>query len=180
MKNSFICLLLFLLLLTSCTPSQEKIQLTVDSSIVSGIESTVEKFTPLPSLTPNPTYTSYPTYTPQSTFTPIIIVVTATSTPTPEYTPTITLTPTQTATFTMTPNPKMADFTDGFYLVNIDIAPGIWRSSGTGDDCYWEVTTSTGEIIDNHFGMAGGTMYVPSNAFQVMVEDCGTWTYIGQ
>ena len=69
---------------------------------------------------------------------------------------------------------------DGFYLVNVDIAPGIWQSLGTQDDCYWEISTKTGDIIDNHFGMAGGTMYIAASAYQVMMEDCGTWTYLGQ
>jgi hypothetical protein len=68
---------------------------------------------------------------------------------------------------------------DGFYLVNLEIAPGLWRSQGTQDDCYWEIDTRTGDIINNHFGMAGGTMYIPESAFQVRLEDCGTWVYLG-
>ena len=69
---------------------------------------------------------------------------------------------------------------DGFYLINIDIAPGIWRSTGTGDSCYWAVTDRTGDIIDNHFGMAGGTAYIPATGFQVEFDDCGIWEYLGQ
>jgi hypothetical protein len=66
---------------------------------------------------------------------------------------------------------------DGFYVVNMDIAPGIWRSTGTGDDCYWEVTQANGDIIDNHFGMSGGTVYITPTAFQVQFEDCGEWVF---
>ena len=68
----------------------------------------------------------------------------------------------------------------GLYLVGSEIAAGNWRSSGNSDDCYWSITDNKGEIIDNHFGMAGGTMYIPSNAFQVELDkECGTWEYLG-
>jgi len=145
-----------------------------------GIETIVAGFTAVPSQTPLPTYTLYPTQTPNPTYTPEYIIVTATNTSTPEYTATITLTPTETATPTNTPDVTKMDKTDGFYLVGSEIAPGIWRSNGTQDDCYWEISTATGDIISNHFGMAGGTMFVPSSGFQVMLEDCGTWTFIGE
>jgi hypothetical protein len=73
-----------------------------------------------------------------------------------------------------------SDKTDGFYLVNIDIAPGVWRSHGTSDDCYWATTTKTGDIIANHFGMAGGTAYISVNAYQVEFSRCGLWTYLSE
>ncbi len=67
----------------------------------------------------------------------------------------------------------------GIYLVGIDIAPGVWRSQGSGDKCYWEITTKTGTTIENHMGMAGGTMYIPKKAFQVMLErECGDWEFL--
>jgi hypothetical protein len=69
---------------------------------------------------------------------------------------------------------------DGFYLVGEEIAPGVWRSQGKGESCYWSLTTKTGDIISNHFGMSGGTMYVPQNAFQVQVEGCGTWVFLSE
>ena len=73
----------------------------------------------------------------------------------------------------------MADKSAGFYLVNIDKTPGNWRNDGTSDGCYWEVTTQTGEIIDNHFGMGGGTMYVPPNAYEVELHaEFGTWQFL--
>ena len=55
---------------------------------------------------------------------------------------------------------------DDFYLVNTEIAPGVWRSQGTGDGCYWEFDGRSGNIINNHFGMTGGIMYIPATAFQ--------------
>jgi hypothetical protein len=103
----------------------------------------------------------------------------ATFTPVPTYTPLPTLEPVfVTATFTPVPD-LQTEKTAGFYLVNIDIAPGIWRNNGVSGGCYWSVTTRTGDIIDNHFGMGGGTMYIPPNAFQVQLDaKCGTWTWL--
>jgi hypothetical protein len=73
-----------------------------------------------------------------------------------------------------------SDKTDGFYLVNIDIAPGVWRSNGSGNSCYWATTTKTGKIITNHYGMAGGTAYISENAYQVEFDSCGIWTYLSE
>lgn len=136
--------------------------------------------------TPIPTQTAYPTYT----FVPAVIVtkiVTITFTPTPLYTPTITPTPpppTVTPDIAQTSTAEAfakltADKEDGIYLVNVDIAPGIWRSTGTGGSCYWQTSTKTGDIIDNHFGMSGGTTYISASAFSVTFQDCGIFTYLG-
>jgi len=179
-----------LLLAAACTPS--------DSSIQAAVMQTQAAWTPIPTQTPLPTHTPYPTYTPPPTVAiqiTRIIIVTPTSTPTPLYTPTITPKPTNTTTPTKTPIPTKtpnatqtaqaqaaaklrADKGDGFYLVNVDIAPGIWRSTGTGDMCYWAVTTKTGKILDNHFGMAGGTAYIPPSGFQVEFHGCGKWVFL--
>lgn len=181
--KKFLLSILLTGLLCSCTSIEEfepTIEARVQSGIQEGVVATVEKYTQIPSNTPYATYTAYPTLTPNPTYTPKIVVVTATFTSTPLYTPTDTLTPTETFTPTFTPDFRTQDRGDGFYLVNIDIMPGIWRSLGTQDDCYWEISDKFGDIIDNHFGMAGGTMYVASSAYQVMLEDCGTWTYLGE
>lgn len=79
---------------------------------------------------------------------------------------------------TPTPDPLHSRKNDGFFLVGVDIAPGIWRSNGTGNDCYWEITTKTGDTISNHYGMSGGTMYIPTTAFQVRLERCGDWIFL--
>ena len=69
----------------------------------------------------------------------------------------------------------------GFYLVGSEIQPGVWRNTGESDNCYWEITDSKGEIIDNYIGMTGGTMYIPPTAFQVQLEkECGDWEYLGE
>jgi endonuclease YncB( thermonuclease family) len=92
-------------------------------------------------------------------------------------------TPTKTPAPTNTPKPTVNPLTrqrgNGFYLVNIDIAPGLWRSTGTGDKCYWATTNSNGDINDNHYGMSGGTMRIFPSDFQVQFEDCGLWEYLG-
>lgn len=68
---------------------------------------------------------------------------------------------------------------DGFYTVGVEIAPGRWQSTGTADDCYWARLTSTNDILDNHFGTAGGTVNIGTNDYEVVFEDCGTWEYLG-
>lgn len=108
----------------------------------------------------------------------IVKVVTTTFTPTPKHTPTITNTPEPTNTQTPTIDPLKRSRGNGFYLIGVDIAPGVWRSNGSGDSCYWAVTRADGDIIDNHFGMSGGTAYIPEYGYQVQFEDCGTWTFI--
>lgn len=73
-----------------------------------------------------------------------------------------------------------ADKYYGFYLVGSEIASGNWRNTGNSDNCYWAITDSKGEIIENYFGMTGGTMYVPNTAFQVELDkECGIWKYLG-
>ena len=134
--------------------------------------------------TPVTTQTAYFTYTPQPTIF-ITKIVTETYTPIPvftstiSFTPTNTLSPTKTATPSLTINPLAVSHGNGVYLVGIDIAAGLWRSFGSQTDCYWTLTTRTGDIINNYFGMAGGTMYVSPSVFEVLLEDCGTWNYLG-
>lgn len=177
MKLKGFMLIVTALLLFSCSPSIDDD--LYETTIAAKVEETVLAFTEVPTNTPYPTFTDMPTFTPE------IIVVTATYTHTPEFSPTITDTatitpsPTNTSTPTLTPDITKTDKSPGFYLVGTDISPGVWRSLGTGDSCYWAITTRTGSIINNHFGMAGGTMYIPSSAFEVELgQGCGRWTYL--
>jgi hypothetical protein len=191
-KTIILILILSCTILSGCAPSPEEIQLAVNQTEMS--------WTPIPSNTPFPTYTPFYTYTPFPTYTNVptvaieitrIVMVTPTHTATPLYTPTITSTPTVTPTRTPTPNVAQTATAsawarlispkgDGFYLINIDIAPGIWRSTGTEDGCYWAVTDRYGNIIDNHYGMSGGTAYIPPTGYQVEFDDCGIWEYLGE
>jgi hypothetical protein len=118
--------------------------------------------------------------TPQPSQTPWIITATPLPpTPTPQFSPTPTLSPMPTTPPTDIPSPLYDIHSPGFYLVNIDIAPGVWRSTVSGDGCYWAITTAKGDIINNHFGMAGGTINIPSTAFQVELgPECGDWIFL--
>lgn len=165
------------MIFSGCAPSEKAILAAIAQTPLATAYPT---FTSYPTQTAYPTLTPYPTYTTGPTSTARIQLVTATLTATPKYTATIMNTPTNTNTPVPTKDPLQKDRGDGFYLIGIDIAPGVWRSMGTGDSCYWSITTKTDSIINNHFGMSGGTMYVPASGYQVQLEDCGTWTYLGQ
>ena len=163
------------IIITACQPTPEQLIGPINETLAA-----IPTQTAYPTYTPINTFTPYPTYTIVPTYTPRIKIVTPTYTSTPLYTPTITETPTITPTKTNTPNPLTKDKAPGYYLVGTEIAPGVWRSLGSTDDCYWSVNSKTGDIISNHFGMAGGTMYIPVSAFEVRLEaECGMWTYIG-
>jgi hypothetical protein len=70
---------------------------------------------------------------------------------------------------------------NGYYKVGSDIAPGYWQSAAemTVGGCYWERIDSAGNIIDNHFGVAGITVYVAQTDTVVRFDDCGVMFYIG-
>lgn len=69
---------------------------------------------------------------------------------------------------------------DGIWLVGVDMAPGTWRNNGTGDKCYWQRSTKTQDIIDNHYGLGGGAATISASDFQFESTGCGTWTYLGR
>jgi hypothetical protein len=164
------------LLLVACQPTPEQLIGPLNETLAA-----IPTQTAYPTYTPINTFTPYPTYTIVPTYTPKIKIVTPTFTSTPLFTPTITETPTITPSKTNTPDPLTKDKGPGYYLVGTEIAPGVWRSLGTANGCYWSTNSKTGDIISNHFGMAGGTMYIPGSAFEVRLEaECGTWTYLGQ
>ncbi|MBA4420558.1 MAG: hypothetical protein C0391_05375 [Anaerolinea sp.] len=80
-----------------------------------------------------------------------------------------------------TPMPtQKLDKIPGTYLIGSEIAPGNWRSMGSGDGCYWKVSDNRGEIVNNYFGVAGTIMYIPASGYIVQLEsECGNWTYLG-
>ncbi len=86
---------------------------------------------------------------------------------------------------TLTPIPTLesatADKGPGGYHVPYDIAPGRWRSNGTGDDCRWSRNfgLSFAQADVKYNGKAGGTVDIlPADSF-FWSQGCGTWTYIG-
>jgi uncharacterized protein YraI len=115
-----------------------------------------------------------PGETPTSTSTP-----TPTSTATPATTPTRNATPNATQTPTLEPAEGMTSpKDDGFYLVGIDIASGKWHSTGEGAGCYWARRDSEQEIVDNHFGLSGGTVTIVPIDYEVEFDGCGVWEYV--
>lgn len=67
----------------------------------------------------------------------------------------------------------------GFFTVGIEIAPGQWRSTGSNDGCYWARLDGHQEILDNHFGSAGGTVTVSPSDYEIQFDDCGVWEFVG-
>lgn len=67
---------------------------------------------------------------------------------------------------------------DGFYVVGSDIAPGLWRSTGTGAKCYWERQNVTQDIIDNDYGFAGGAAMIQPTDFVFYAKGCGDWVML--
>ncbi len=72
---------------------------------------------------------------------------------------------------------------NGMYIigVNSDMYPGTWKSNLSAtdtDSCYWERTNpTTGNIIDNHFGIGGMSVRVyEGELFQT--DDCGIWFFV--
>jgi hypothetical protein len=117
--------------------------------------------------TPYPTYTAYPTYTqpPEPTVISTLVPPTS-STPLPEITATEPLT-----LYSVHP--------PGFYLVNVDIGPGQWRSTGNAENCSYKSLDSKGETLNNHYGMAGVTVYIAPTVYQVQFDPpCGDWVYL--
>jgi hypothetical protein len=125
------------------------------------------------------TPTNTPVNTPTTSNTPTI-------TPTPTNTPTPTPTPIPTATPNLAQTATMEAFgvlaapkRDGFYTVGTEILPGKWHSTGTGSDCYWARLDANQNILDNHFGSAGGTVNIRATDYEVEFSDCGSWEYQG-
>lgn len=190
------CILLITVLLTACVapspttcPSCESVEITVVHTQIVQERVTVEVTVPVKvteivevEVEVQVPVTVTPTPTPQNS-------------PTPTLTPTITPTPTETPTPTPTPLPTntpnlaltgtaeaMGDLVapkgDGFYLIGVDIAPGKWESTGSGSGCYWARRNKDQDTIDNHFGLAGGTVTLLATDYEVEFDGCGRWIYV--
>jgi hypothetical protein len=103
----------------------------------------------------------------------------ATPTTTEEIPPTPEDTPAPTDTATPEPDPTAVKG-DGIYTVGIDIASGEWRSEdGSGQNCYWVRRKYDGVILASYFGQQGATMRIEDVDYEVEMEGCGEWAYIG-
>lgn len=57
------------------------------------------------------------------------------------------------------------------------IPPGTYRARGSMEDCYWERTSESGDIIDNNFATSARviTVTIRSSDGQFTTEGCGVW-----
>lgn len=76
---------------------------------------------------------------------------------------------------------QQAPFTDGVYLVGVDIQPGLWRSDGASSGCYWarlRNLAGTQDIIDNNFGQAPAAVLIGAADVAFEASGCGTWQLV--
>jgi hypothetical protein len=77
------------------------------------------------------------------------------------------------------PNDPMSPKGDGIYRLGENMAPGLWYSDGSADNCYWQISPiGSSDIIDNHFGSAGGSVTLQAGQ-QFETRNCGNWTHQG-
>ena len=76
-----------------------------------------------------------------------------------------------------------AGFSDGYWLVGSEVAPGLWRNSDSSDTCYWARLSGFSwqfkDLIAN--GISDSTQTVRINAGDAGFNSsrCGSWTYLG-
>ncbi|WP_409957340.1 Ig-like domain-containing protein [Gemmatimonas sp.] len=76
---------------------------------------------------------------------------------------------------------RTAPFSDGMYLVGVDIEPGTWRTPGSNALCYWarlRNINGSNDIIANNLNEGPAIMTVLPTDVAVDVSDCGTWTRV--
>lgn len=83
----------------------------------------------------------------------------------------------KTATETVTMQPAGATVENGDYVIGSDIKTGVWQCRGGGGNLYWEVTTKTGDIVNNGLNSIA---QVTSDGFSVTLQGCDdVWTKVG-
>ena len=73
------------------------------------------------------------------------------------------------------------EFGEGTFIVGVDILPGVYRSSGDEDYCYWARLSGFGgtvdDIITNHFqGSGRARVQIKARDAGFTSSGCGTWT----
>ncbi|MQC26275.1 MAG: hypothetical protein DWG76_02345 [Chloroflexi bacterium] len=69
---------------------------------------------------------------------------------------------------------------DGVYLVGVEIAPGLWRSTSSDRRfCYWARRKYDGIILGSYYGLPGGELLVRAGDYEVELAGCGVWVYMG-
>lgn len=76
--------------------------------------------------------------------------------------------------------PPTAMLTDGTYVVGVDVAPGVYRSSGgvSGRECYWKRLSSldTSDIIDNNRSPGPQTVEIMPADKAFVTSHCSAWS----
>jgi len=71
-------------------------------------------------------------------------------------------------------------FTDGQYVIGVDIQAGTYR--GGGPACYWARLSGTsggmGELLTNYFGDGPTVVTIKSTDVAFETSDCGEWTIV--
>jgi hypothetical protein len=72
-----------------------------------------------------------------------------------------------------------APFSDGTFIVGVDIGAGTWRSDGS-DGCYWERLSGFGGTLDdtiaNNFGSGVQVVTIAPSDAGFQSNGCGDWT----
>lgn len=63
---------------------------------------------------------------------------------------------------------------DGYYLIGVEIASGVWETANGSDSCYWALLDNNQETLKNHFGPSGGTINLAGNYYELEIKNCGT------
>ena len=140
----------------TAVPTSDSASVTTVVPVSSNAPTSILAASPIPTEAAPPTQTSVPT-----------------ETSLPTQTPEISLTQTAQAF-----GPLITPKGNGTFTVGVTIAPGRWESQGTFSSCYWERLGGGQNILDNHFGFAGGTVTIQPSDHQVVFNSCGTWEYV--
>ncbi len=74
-------------------------------------------------------------------------------------------------------------FGDGYWLIGDEVAPGLWRNSGSADTCYWERLSGFSwefeDIITNGLSTSIQTVQISAGDTGFHASRCGNWTYLG-
>lgn len=77
-----------------------------------------------------------------------------------------------------------APFTDGTWIIGVDISAGTWQSEvPSSDGCYWERVSGFGgrldDILANNFADTQQVVTISASDAGFQTHGCGTWTKIG-
>jgi hypothetical protein len=120
----------------------------------------------------------------------LIIWGTQTAEAQPSTTPTSTPAPTETPSPSATLPPSPATETaiarmtapkgDGLYLAGVEIARGLWYTPRAESGvCFWARRKASGVILQSYFGVPGGTLRVQDVDYEIELNGCGIWQYLG-